>query len=138
MCDNAKILGITVSKDLKWNSHIVNIVKKASTRLYFLTQLKRSKIDCADLVQFYTSFVPSLIEYACPVFYDSLPKYLLQDLERIQKRVMRIIFPYKSYSEALQTAKLPSVPIRCQEITDKLFTKIMNDDVINFITFYQN
>ena len=35
----AKILGLNVSSDLKWNSHIDSIIKKAQKRLYSLSQL---------------------------------------------------------------------------------------------------
>ena len=40
----AKILGLNISNNLKWNIHVTEIVKKASKRIYFLTQLKRSKV----------------------------------------------------------------------------------------------
>ena len=33
----AKILGLTVSDDLKWNEHVQRITKKARKRLYCLT-----------------------------------------------------------------------------------------------------
>ena len=35
----AKILDLNVSSDLKWNSHIDSIVKKAQQRLYSLNAL---------------------------------------------------------------------------------------------------
>ncbi|CAB4032223.1 RNA-directed DNA polymerase from mobile element jockey, partial [Paramuricea clavata] len=35
-----KLLGLNISNNLKWNHHIEEIAKKASTRLYFLRQLK--------------------------------------------------------------------------------------------------
>lgn len=41
---NAKVRGLHVSQDLKWNYHIAEIVKKVSKRLYLLRQLKRVKI----------------------------------------------------------------------------------------------
>ena len=34
---SAKILGLRISKDLKWNAHISDIVKKVSTRLYLIS-----------------------------------------------------------------------------------------------------
>lgn len=37
----AKILGVNVSSDLKWNHHISEAVKKARKRLFCLSQLKR-------------------------------------------------------------------------------------------------
>ena len=39
---SAKILGLNISNDLKWNCHIDSIIKKAKKRLYSLSQLKRS------------------------------------------------------------------------------------------------
>ena len=32
----AKILGVTIQSDLKWNSHISNMIKKANKRFYLL------------------------------------------------------------------------------------------------------
>jgi hypothetical protein len=41
-----KLLGLNISNNLKWNYNprIEEIVKKASTRLHFLRQLKRAKV----------------------------------------------------------------------------------------------
>jgi hypothetical protein len=36
---SARILGLTVQDNMKWNEHINNIVKKASKRLYMLRLL---------------------------------------------------------------------------------------------------
>ena len=40
--DNFKLLGVTISSDLTWNTHIDIIRAKASRRLYALRILKRS------------------------------------------------------------------------------------------------
>ena len=90
---NAKILGLTISHDLKWNEHVSGIIKKAWKRLHFLSQLKRSHLDTRELIQFYITCIRPITEYTCPVFHDSLTKYLSLDLEMIQKPAMRIIFP---------------------------------------------
>ena len=66
------------------------IVKKASKRLYFRRQLKRAQVEKADLLRFYTSCVRSVCDYAIPVFHASLPQYLIDDLERVQKRALSI------------------------------------------------
>ena len=76
-----------------WNIHINDILKKASKRLYFLLQLKRAKVTRADLGLFYSSCIKSSMDYAVPAFHFSSPKYLMQELERIQKRAMSIICP---------------------------------------------
>ena len=38
--ESAKILGLTISIDLTWCTHVDNIISKASKRLYMLYQLK--------------------------------------------------------------------------------------------------
>ena len=47
---SAKILGLNVSDDLKWNVHIAELVKKASSRLFSLKQLKRSAVALSELI----------------------------------------------------------------------------------------
>ena len=41
---STKLLGFTIANDLTWNDHITEITKKASKRLYSLTQLKRAGV----------------------------------------------------------------------------------------------
>ena len=50
----------------------------------------------------YTSSVRSVLEYAVPVW-QSIPGYLSTKIESIQKRALKIIFPFAdSYSDALK------------------------------------
>lgn len=51
----------------------------------------------------------SVIDYAVPVFHHALPAYLSQELERVQKRTMRIISPGIEYQYALAPMSLPTV-----------------------------
>ena len=44
---SVKLLGLTISNNLKRNAHIENVIKKGSSRLYQLRQLKRAKGDPA-------------------------------------------------------------------------------------------
>jgi len=61
-----KILGVTVSSNLKWEDHVANITSKASQRLWFLKKLKRAGAFADDLVYYYQAIVRSIMEYACP------------------------------------------------------------------------
>ena len=83
---SAKVLGVTISHDLKWNMHTSELSRKCSSRLYFLRQLKRSGVAPSELVQFYVTCIRPVLEYASPVFHRSLPNYISEDLERIQRR----------------------------------------------------
>ena len=98
-----------ISNDLTRNIHVNEILNKAPKRLYFWVQLKRAKVTRTDLGLFYSSCIISIMDYAVPVFHFSLPKYLMQELERIQKRAMSIICPGVSYHEALVINELQGI-----------------------------
>ena len=123
----AKILGLNVCSDLKWNSHIDSIIKKAQKRLYSLSQLKRSGllVGTRGLVQFFCICIPPITEYICLAFRYSLPAYLSNELERVQKRAMRIIFPFFSYNESLVDSNVIKLSDRRQELVDKLFKEVI-------------
>ena len=121
----AKMLGVTFSVDLKWNAHVDEIVKKVNKRLYFLRQLKRAQVKSKELVLFYLSCIRSVMEYACALFHSSLPQYLSVDLERCQKRALRIMFPDKEYDEALACTGLISLHERRENIASKLFSNAL-------------
>ena len=104
---SVKILGVTFQSNLKWDEHINNIVKKASKRLYFLSQLKRAKVSSNELVNFYVTCIRSMLLYSCQVFNFNFPEFLNIMLERTQKRAMNIIYGYDvPYSEALVMSNL--------------------------------
>jgi hypothetical protein len=88
---SARILGLTVQDNMKWNEHINNIVKKASKRLYMLRLLKRSKACIDTLITVYTTIIRPVLEYECQVWHYNIQQYLCEDIEKIQKRALRII-----------------------------------------------
>ena len=79
---SAKLLGVVVSDNLRWNAHVESIYKKAATCLYLLQQLKRAKVPPKDMLLFYTTCIRPVLEYACPVFDNSLAQYLSNEMER--------------------------------------------------------
>ena len=64
-----------IDSDLRWNSHVDYIYKKARKKLYSLRTLRRDGVDQASMLKVYTSSVRSLLEYAVPVW-QSIPGYL--------------------------------------------------------------
>ena len=59
-----------------------------------------------------------------PFTSPSLPKYLMQELERIQKRAMSIICPGVSYHEALVIMNFKELGTHHDEISESLFHTI--------------
>ena len=100
-----KILGVFIDSDLKWNSHVYYTYKKACKKLYSLRILRRAGVDQGSTLKVYISSVRSVLEYALPVW-QSIPGYLSDKIESIQKRALKIIFPCAdSYSDALELAR---------------------------------
>jgi hypothetical protein len=122
---SAKLLGLMVSNDLKWNAHIDMVCKKVATRLYFLWQLKRTKLPIHDLLLFYKTCIRPVIEYASPVFHNALPQYLLNVLERLQKHALRILYPELSYILALDMSGMATLYERREEASSLLFQEVV-------------
>ena len=91
--DHVKLLGFTLSHDLTWNLHVDNIVQKAGKRVYMLYQLKRAGVSQTDLITIHVCVVRPVLEYACPMWHTNLPIYLSENIEMVQKRAIRAIFP---------------------------------------------
>ena len=92
----AKMLGVTISSDLKWNNHILDCIKKLNNHLYFIVLLKRARVSLNDIVNFYCTTIRPVLEYCAPVFCHALPPYLTEDIERIQKRALSLNSPAMS------------------------------------------
>ena len=65
--DNIQYLGMTISKDLKWNTHVSNICTKANKTLGFLRHnLSSCPLDVKETA--YKGLVRPILEYVCPVW----------------------------------------------------------------------
>ncbi len=106
---HAKVLGVTLSADLSWNAHVDRIVSKAMKRIFTIYQLHRAGIRQCDLLRVYVSVIRPVLEYACPVWHTSLPMYLSDNIETIQKGCIRTLFPGHSYDEARSISNLPTL-----------------------------
>ena len=124
---SAKLLGLNLTSDLKWNTHTSELIRKASPRLYFLRQLKRFRVASKELTVFYTTCIRPILEHACPVFHRALPEYLSDELERIQRRASKIIHSDLSYSEALKVSGLQRLHERRESIRTRLYHEVTNN-----------
>ena len=123
---HAKVSGVTLSADLSWNAHVDMIVSKARKRVFTIYQLKRAGIIQCDLLR--VSVIRPVLEYACPVWHTSLPMYLSDNIETIQKRCLRTILPWHSYDEARSISNLPTLFERRTKLCQSYFRKMHNAD----------
>ena len=113
-----KVLGVTIKSNLKWDSHVNEIVGKASKRLHILRVLKRSGAPP------HITLIRSVLEYCCPVWQSSLSVQLSEGIERVQKRALRIIFPASHYEDALKLSGCTTLCARRELLCSKTFEKI--------------
>ena len=105
------------------------VLKKANRRLYALRQLKRCGVLPADIVKVYCSLVRSVVEYASVVF-SNLPQYLVDALEKLQKRALKIIYPNYSYEAALDAANLEKLECRRVNICSSFVSKLTKSNPV--------
>ena len=96
-----KVLGLVIQNDLKWNDHIDSVVSKASKRLFIIRTLRCGGVPTEDLLTIYFALIRPVLEYCCVVWHHSIPLYLANEVERVQRRALKIILPGYSYREAL-------------------------------------
>ena len=86
-----------------------------------LYQLKGAGVNQADLVTIYISIVRPVVEYACSVWSTNLPVFLSDNIEMIQKRAVRAIFPSMSYDDILTQINLSTLKDRRDYLCKKYF-----------------
>ena len=80
-----KLLGLQIDSSLSWANHATIIIQKASRRLYFLKQLKKTGLATHHLLDFYIAVIRPVLEYCAPVWHYALTKAQTQELEAISQ-----------------------------------------------------
>ena len=84
-----KYLGVTITNDLKWNTHISNVCTKANRTLGFL---RRNLYSCPPDVKeaAYKRLVRPVLEYGSSVW-DPHTHGLQEELEKVRNRTARFV-----------------------------------------------
>ncbi len=108
-----KYLGVNISEDLTWTTHIQTQVKKARQRLYHLRQLRKFRVSPAILKTFYSGAIESVLTQCISVWYGNATN---QDCKTLQ-RVVRL-------AERISGSALPSLQViylkRCKSRAVKI------------------
>jgi len=125
--ESFKLLGVVISADLSWNLHIDYMLKKVAKRIYCILYLVRAGIKSEDIVIIYCSIIRSVLEYACQVWHPGLTKKQSSEIERVQKRCLKLIYPNLDYHQSLQMSGLEKLETRRESLTQSLFQEIKDD-----------
>lgn len=107
-----KDLGITVTNNLKWETHIIEIVKRANSLLYMIRKAF-SYITAGLFLKLYKTYVRPLLEYG----YQIWSPYFQKDislLERAQKQATKMVASIRnlSYEDRLEALALTTLEER--------------------------
>ena len=116
--DKAKVLGVWVQNDLKWDAQVINMLIRANKRLFMLRTLKKFGFSQEELEIVFKSYLRPILEYAAVVWHSSITSKQCYDIERIQKRACRIILghKYNSYDGAISSCNLDNLADRRENL----------------------
>ena len=109
-----KLLGVTITSNLSWASHVNEICSRASKKLWVLVRFKLLGGTTAQLLAVYITRIRSILEFACPVFHSGLTKDQSQQIELVQKKSLAVILGkgYQCYESALKQLQLERLDYR--------------------------
>ena len=122
-----KYLGLMISSDLGWSTHIQYICSKAKKMLGILYRQFSSNATESTMVKLYLSQVRPLLEYGVEVWHPYLSKDT-QALENVQKFALRICSNnwQANYHDLLEHYNLPNLENRRLYLSLCTFFKIVH------------
>ena len=116
--DEARLLGVILTSDLKWAANTNKIVRNANIAMKSLHIAKQFTSNVSELKQIYISKVRSHLEYGVNVWSSGLTKHQNFSIERVQKSAMKVIFGkyFSNYKKALNDLNLDKLETRRRKL----------------------
>ena len=100
--DNIKHLGVTISKDLKWNTHVSNVCTKANRTLGFL---RRNLSSCPHVKETaYKGLVRPI--WSMLALFGTHMEVVQEELEKVQNRADRFVAENYNFETGSMTSIL--------------------------------
>lgn len=122
--ENLTLLGFRFGNRPTIAAHLELIREKFNSRSWMLRHLKKSAVPDRDILTIYTSTIRPVIEYACCVYHPMMSMSDSNDLEKLQRRALKIIYGFDcSYKDAMEKAGILTLEERRREIFRKFTAK---------------
>ncbi|KAI5738745.1 hypothetical protein M8J77_010667 [Diaphorina citri] len=109
---NVKYLGMLIDEEFKMKPHVHNLNKKLRIVNYKFNKINADKLPLTTKKTLYFSLVDSLLRYGAP-FYTYSPKYVLDSLNKTQKRIKKFLFKDKDDIQILTPDQLAKFILIC-------------------------
>lgn len=141
--DSFKDLGVTVSSNLNWNTHVNNIIAKANRVNGLIKRTVGYHAPTNVTLNLYQSLSRSTLEYCSPVWSPQSSGEIFR-IEQLQRSMTRYIMHYPTdlnYKERCEQLEILPLSYR-REIADmtflyKCFFKLNDFDIHTFIDLYE-
>ena len=122
--EKMRLLGLTLTNDLKWRTNTEEMVKKAYGKLWIIKRLKKNGACLTDLKDVFIKQVRSVLEFGVPVWNCGITQEEVYNIERVQKAFLYIALGqnYTCYQSALDTLELETLEERRLQLC-KTFAK---------------
>ena len=128
--DSFKLLGYWLTSGLRPETHVKYILKIAYQRIWSIRRLKANGISNEDILHFYCIKIRSILEYSCPIFQPMMTQENRDDLERIQKIILKILLghAYNTYPDACHQFDIDSLEDRRLKLSLNFALKCSNQN----------
>ena len=133
-----KDLGVHMTENLKFDTHIAKIVQSASNCANLILKCFRYKKP-QFMIKLFNTFVRSKLEYASPIW-NPHTKCLIDKIEKVQRKFTKRLpgLNNKSYGERLQILKVTTLEERRLKLDLCFLFKIIKGKIIvNFEDYFE-
>jgi hypothetical protein len=135
-------LGIIISNNLSWTSHVQDCIKRANQRIGYIKRTLGYNMSSEIKLHVYKLLVRPILEYATLVWAQPYNKHLLSKIENVQRKMSKYILQdYESnYKQRLLKCDILPLSYR-REYLDLVFTynyfnKLVDADLGNLLEIH--
>ena len=94
-----------------------------------MVHLRKAGIKGSQLLRLYNVFVRPVIEFCCVVYHPLLTKGQSEDIERLQKQVIKLAFGWDlSYTDMCSIYSIPTLEERRKDYIDRFILKTIDSE----------
>lgn len=124
-----KLLGFVFGSEPNVSRHVEEIKKKFRSRFWSLIHLRRAGIKGSELLSLFNVFLRPVIEYCSIVYHSMLTAGQSDELERLQKQVIKLAFGWdRNYAAVCAEQDISTLKERRENHLDHFIHKSIQSE----------